>query len=915
MQKKKHADFLLLKSNSKAADRKWRPLEKRDITDSHRYEKQLQDLRAIIANHMQNRQSIKFKSAGSKEELTIQKLERLRQNAKEEPALTAILNNDVQSLANLFAIGLSPNHFLHCKNETAPLSLLSIASDLGNLEIVKVLLNWGAKPDAKINSKIETEKLDKSVESSTSTQEDDLEEVISNSDSSLSYAIRSEHVQIVKLLLEHKANPNKKLVDHATPLREACATGNGLIVLELLKAKANPNAASAKYGPLHIAAEWGNVAIFRLLLKFGAKVNLTLSKLGTPLDVARKYNQNEIIAIIEEEEAKLAAISASRYNAGDLIDSLKLCSKDLATALKQYENKNDEIKEIYDAIMSLLTQNNNRLKGAVYSTHKKNTERSCKSFKETNERREKDTENAWEKLLHNYDAFTKKHKAFVDIYGEKAPEIEELISDGELKSAKSMITELRKLLEDCLSHCKLLNDQDFVPILDGLKQQRKVIDECIVSNKPDSKPDSKPDNKKEDAVPKSIKNYDALKDKNRRYQRKMQKILRSEGAEAVSVPGISKLLSEDKKLHKIKKEERRIKLPPKPKRKMTDAVITKKERARLSESEPWVEHGIIELKGPDELQILQSKKQDKKRIQESSKNSGGDRDSIGSTRKPAIIYSQTKAVAVKPSGRFEPVTLSLLLQLDLKIALEDEVLLLEKLLTHYDIVGKTKSEHDEFAGAQALFGICARLMELLMQLQFGQHQSGFKAVPEALARKFRDVAAHGLNIFSNGQINPVDFETLKILASLILNFLKVEKRKAKTCTLKQLADIIQSVMMSDRFKPFMQYQIEQTPSVDECLKQIEKGAAVLVRIASLCDFTPIEIKVLAEWTTYGRLGAFSRHIKDRFRDIYRLNTALYDEYINKGIDFRHVKSSIQEKINSEIQKLEKPQKLVVKKFF
>ncbi len=473
-----------------------------------------------------------------------------------------------------------------------------------------------------------------------------------------------------------------------------------------------------------------------------------------------------------------------------------------------------------------------------------------------------------------------------------------------------------------MSHCTEINDKDFVPILEGLQKQKEVINECIVSSGAGSttKSDGKPDIKKEKGGSPSIspRDFETLKNQNKRYKEKMHKILEKE--EAAPEAGISKLLSEDKKLHKSKKELGSIKLSSNPKRKITDALIEENaETASHFESETGFQREAVELKGLDELQELVSEKQLRKRRIDSRTESGTDIGTDGRTGsteltcKPAILYSQAAPVKVKSSSRREPVTLYSLLQLDLKLALEDDVLLLEKLLTHYDLSGTAKSEHDEFAGAQALFGICARLMELLMQLQ-SNYQSGLRAVPEELAKKFRDVAAHGVNIFSDSKISPVDFESLKILTSLILTFLRSEKDKAAPSMLKQSSELIIGVLMSERMKPFMQHQIEQAPNREECLKQIRKGEADLVRIATQCDFTPIEIKVLAEWTTYGRLGVFAREIKAHFRDVYKAKASLYDEYIKRGIDFRHVKSSIQEKIGTEVQAIDKPKKSAAKKF-
>ncbi len=428
----------------------FRPIEKKDMYNSADYKTHTVQARESFMKGAQSRAGLKSDSMILKPSLFSQKKMVSTLKGPEEALLALILNNDAQELKKLLEKGLKPDSFLRLEGESFPISLLSLACDLGNLETVAVLLTYKADPNV-----IENQSFWEGTSAQYTGVPDhhaDLQEKFKSQlnrkiYSALRHAISNEHVQIVSILLEHGANPNKKIdrtcADH-TPLMQACLTTNGLIVYELLKAKANPNVGTKDKTPLHYSVEMDNVGTFKMLLRFGAKLNLSLSNTGTPLDVAKRLQRKEIIAIIEAEEARLAAADAARCNASDLLESLKSLSKELTKALNQYENKNEEIKEKYDAIKALLTQNNNSLQGAVYSTHKKNAERSCKSFKETNERREKEAELAWQKLVQNYDAFTSKHKVFVELYGRTAPKIKTLIFEGELESAKSQIGDSEK---------------------------------------------------------------------------------------------------------------------------------------------------------------------------------------------------------------------------------------------------------------------------------------------------------------------------------------------------------------------------------------------------------------------------------------------------------------------------------------
>lgn len=98
----------------------------------------------------------------------------------------------------------------------------------------------------------------------------------------LSLALEGNDTAMVKLLLEHGADPNAKLEDGDTPLMQAARSSNADIVALLLKHGAEADARHADYGysALMLASNAGNLATVQHLLKAKVDPNAATTRIG-----------------------------------------------------------------------------------------------------------------------------------------------------------------------------------------------------------------------------------------------------------------------------------------------------------------------------------------------------------------------------------------------------------------------------------------------------------------------------------------------------------------------------------------------------------------------------------------------------------------------------------------------------------
>jgi ankyrin repeat protein len=100
----------------------------------------------------------------------------------------------------------------------------------------------------------------------------------------LEWAVSSDNLELVNLLLAHGASVKSATTNGDTPLHTAAERGDLEIAESLVKHGADANAAiTGGTTPLHLAAEGGFVELAKLLLSHGAEINRTNGNGMTPL--------------------------------------------------------------------------------------------------------------------------------------------------------------------------------------------------------------------------------------------------------------------------------------------------------------------------------------------------------------------------------------------------------------------------------------------------------------------------------------------------------------------------------------------------------------------------------------------------------------------------------------------------------
>lgn len=111
------------------------------------------------------------------------------------------------------------------------------------------------------------------------------------------------NIELFKILLNLGANVNISTKHANTSLHTASALSNTEMVNLLIQEGVDVNAVISRRTPLHGAAQENNVEMAELLINLGANVNLTDRNGKTPLQLAIKNKNNEIVTMLEKAGA------------------------------------------------------------------------------------------------------------------------------------------------------------------------------------------------------------------------------------------------------------------------------------------------------------------------------------------------------------------------------------------------------------------------------------------------------------------------------------------------------------------------------------------------------------------------------------------------------------------------------------
>ncbi|MFH8569380.1 ankyrin repeat domain-containing protein [Streptomyces sp. NPDC017993] len=189
-------------------------------------------------------------------------------NALTDQLIDAIYELAPDRVEELLSKGASPSA-ADADGETPPLYLAAVS---GAADIVRLLLEAGASPDAESRGEPGTEGLP------------------------LCAAACWGHTEAVRELLAHGADPNLREDDGTgyTALLWAATNGRHDTVHLLLEANADPDAGCGDRTPLMAAAEFGATGIVRDLLRHGADAHRTDKQGRTALDQASTWCGKDI---------------------------------------------------------------------------------------------------------------------------------------------------------------------------------------------------------------------------------------------------------------------------------------------------------------------------------------------------------------------------------------------------------------------------------------------------------------------------------------------------------------------------------------------------------------------------------------------------------------------------------------------
>ena len=108
------------------------------------------------------------------------------------------------------------------------------------------------------------------------------------------------HMDVVRVLVDNKADVNIKRTNGVTPLYIAAENGHTEVVKLLLGNKADVNASKQNGAtPLYVAAQNGHTEVVKLLIGNNADMNIRHSDGQKPIDAARRNSHLDIVKLLQ----------------------------------------------------------------------------------------------------------------------------------------------------------------------------------------------------------------------------------------------------------------------------------------------------------------------------------------------------------------------------------------------------------------------------------------------------------------------------------------------------------------------------------------------------------------------------------------------------------------------------------------
>uniref|UniRef100_A0A4W6E9F5 Ankyrin 2 n=1 Tax=Lates calcarifer TaxID=8187 RepID=A0A4W6E9F5_LATCA len=212
-----------------------------------------------------------------------------------------------QRAGNISLISLCEYMHISFEYDQTP---LHIASRLGKTEIVQLLLQHMAHPDAATTNGYTPLHIS-AREGQVETASVLLEAGASHSLATkvllpLHVAAKYGSLDVAKLLLQRRAPPDSAGKNGLTPLHVAAHYDNQKVALLLLDKGASPHTmAKNGYTPLHIAAKKNQMEIATVLLQFGAETNIVTKQGVTPLHLASQEGHTDMAALLMSKGAQV----------------------------------------------------------------------------------------------------------------------------------------------------------------------------------------------------------------------------------------------------------------------------------------------------------------------------------------------------------------------------------------------------------------------------------------------------------------------------------------------------------------------------------------------------------------------------------------------------------------------------------